>query len=148
MRCSLVCDSGDEVEHGRKCCKLPWSITVTHWSMCTVMSVLFTDLVNNKALPIMDKPLIRIIALMQDIIIVECQNSIYGWYRTTSQDNWSKNHTLFSPLWRISAIPFHRQLLYKDSFSKPVLITAGIVVAKDSLRGCIIFLQPSIYSAS
>ena len=49
VRCSLVCESGAEVELVRKCCKVSWFITVTHWGICTVMFVLFSDSVNNKA---------------------------------------------------------------------------------------------------
>jgi len=40
---------------GKKCCKVSWFITVTHWRICTVMFVLFTDSVNNRVVPTVDK---------------------------------------------------------------------------------------------
>jgi len=55
VRCSLVCESAVEVEPGDKCCKVSWFRTVAHWRICTVMFVLFTDCVNNRVVPKVDK---------------------------------------------------------------------------------------------
>ena len=48
-----MCASGVEVEPGGKCCKVSWFRTVT-LGICTVMFVLFTDLVKNRLVPTVD----------------------------------------------------------------------------------------------
>ena len=49
-----MCEIDVEVEPGGKCCKVSWFRTVT-LGICTVMFVLFTDLVNNRVVPAVDK---------------------------------------------------------------------------------------------
>ena len=50
LRCSLVCESGVEVETGRKFCTVSWFRTVTLCRICNVMFLLLTDSVNNRFL--------------------------------------------------------------------------------------------------
>ena len=50
-----MCESGGEVEPVEKCCKVSRFITVTHSGICTVVFVLFTDLINTRVLPSVDK---------------------------------------------------------------------------------------------
>jgi len=57
VRCSPVFESDVELEPEGKCCKMYWFITVKYCGISTVIFVLFTDSVNNKAVPAVDKQL-------------------------------------------------------------------------------------------
>ena len=50
-------ESDVELEPEGKCCKMYWFITVKYCGISTVIFVLFTDSVNNKAVPAVDKQL-------------------------------------------------------------------------------------------